>query len=652
MHFYCFAAVPRPAEIHAGSAVERSIMKKIIVLFKTHLDVGFTNFSEEVVRRYNEEYIPGAISVGEKLKDSKEGFVWTTGSWLIWQYLKTASPEKRERMERAISDGIISWHGLPTTLHSEISSPELFEYGLSLSKELDERYSKHTTGAKYTDVPGHTIGIVPLMAKAGIKLLHIGVNSASTPPDCPDLFRWQAANGSEIIVMYNKGNYGEFTEIPGTETGVLFAHTNDNCGPQSADEIIRIYKKLHKDYPGAEIKAGNLNDVAELVSTIKDTLPVFDGEIGDTWIHGAGTDPRKMNGYRALLRAAESWSESDKKILYESLIMIPEHTWGLDEKTHLGDHKHFSREKFDKARRSEKFLKMEKSWQEQRNYLTKNLSKLSADAKIQAEAALEQYKKEYPELSGYEKITGPAVINGWNVEISENGALARIAKGEKEVKGSLCRFMYEAFSEDEVNAFGGRYITNRFDWALEDFGKIGLRGQMDQYVSLEPKLEAAYVKGNKLLLELACEEWAFEKLGCPVKLTLEAEFHDSGIEFDFAWFNKPASRIPEALWLQFDLGRMLESLGKLGIKVDPRTVISKGNREMHCTDGSVFFEGAKLYAADSPLVSIEKPFVYGFYNNIPSMDKGIWVNLFNNQWGTNFPMWNEGDARFRFALEF
>ena len=31
-------------------------MKKILVLFKTHLDVGFTDLSANIVKKYNENY--------------------------------------------------------------------------------------------------------------------------------------------------------------------------------------------------------------------------------------------------------------------------------------------------------------------------------------------------------------------------------------------------------------------------------------------------------------------------------------------------------------------------------------------------------------------------------------------------------------------
>jgi hypothetical protein len=34
----------------------------------------------------------------------------------------------------------------------------------------------------------------------------------------------------------------------------------------------------------------------------------------------------------------------------------------------------------------------------------------------------------------------------------------------------------------------------------------------------------------------------------------------------------------------------------------------------------------------------------------PDWSQGLRVNLYNNKWGTNFPMWWEGQARFRFRL--
>ena len=153
---------------------------KIIVLFLTHLDIGFTDFSENVIEKYNKQFIPNAIKVGEEIAERNipEGFVWSTGSWLPWQYLRQASPAERAHMENAIKKGILKWHGMPFTMHSELCDEPLYNYGLSLFKELDEKFGIHTISGKLTDVPGHTKAIVPLLADAGIEFLHIGVNPA------------------------------------------------------------------------------------------------------------------------------------------------------------------------------------------------------------------------------------------------------------------------------------------------------------------------------------------------------------------------------------------------------------------------------------------------------------------------------------------
>lgn len=37
---------------------------------------------------------------------------------------------------------------------------------------------------------------------------------------------------------------------------------------------------------------------------------------------------------------------------------------------------------------------------------------------------------------------------------------------------------------------------------------------------------------------------------------------------------------------------------------------------------------------------------------LPEPEAGAWFCLYNNVWGTNFPMWYGEDARFRFELTF
>ena len=178
-----------------------SDVREIIVVFKTHFDLGYTDLAQTVWETYKERYIPAAMDRAEALRDAKDRFIWTTGSWLIDTYLREGTPAERARMERAIAHGDITWHGLPVTTHTELMDAELFEYGISIAQALDARFGKRTVAAKLTDVPGHTRAIIPYLTRAGLEFLHIGVNPVSVNPAVPPLFTWRAPGGEELTVM-------------------------------------------------------------------------------------------------------------------------------------------------------------------------------------------------------------------------------------------------------------------------------------------------------------------------------------------------------------------------------------------------------------------------------------------------------------------
>lgn len=64
------------------------------------------------------------------------------------------------------------------------------------------------------------------------------------------------------------------------------------------------------------------------------------------------------------------------------------------------------------------------------------------------------------------------------------------------------------------------------------------------------------------------------------------------------------------------------------------------------TDGRV-----QITTLDAPLVCPGEPRLLQFDQTFAPLDGGMHFNLHNNVWGTNFPMWVEGDAQFRFTLE-
>jgi hypothetical protein len=96
-------------------------------------------------------------------------------------------------------------------------------------------------------------------------------------------------------------------------------------------------------------------------------------------------------------------------------------------------------------------------------------------------------------------------------------------------------------------------------------------------------------------------------------------------------------------------------LEKMGQKISPLEVVRDGNRRLHAVEAMEYRnagEYLRLDSLDAPLVAPGEPALLNFSNRQPPLQHGMHVNLYNNVWGTNFPMWNGEDARFRFALRF
>ncbi len=74
-------------------------IKKVFVIHKTHLDIGFTDSAQAVLHRYMETFIPGAIATAHACnRNGEKNFVWTVGSYLIELYLEKSCSARPLRM--------------------------------------------------------------------------------------------------------------------------------------------------------------------------------------------------------------------------------------------------------------------------------------------------------------------------------------------------------------------------------------------------------------------------------------------------------------------------------------------------------------------------------------------------------------------------
>jgi hypothetical protein len=686
--FFLMIGILLGAEISAkpilkSDSVNPGSIKKIHLIFKTHLDVGFTNFGDSVIKTYMDDFIPRTLSLTESLRQggASERYLWTTGSWLIYEFLKQSDTVMVKRMEKAIKNGDITWHALPFSTHTELADPSLYELGIQISKQLDKRFGKNTISAKMTDVPGHTRSIVPILARNGIKFLHIGVNSASTAPDVPPLFRWQAPDGTSVIVMYQQG-YGNQIVLPGTDVMVDIRFTNDNHGPHSLAQIKSIYKELHEKYPNAEVVTSTLNDVAYETLKIESTLPVITKELGDTWIHGVGSDPALVSDFRALSRLRLKWINEGKFAFGDEqdlsfglpLLMVAEHTWGRDVKVYLKDWDIYLPADFKAARLKSNFKQMEQSWNEKRRYINRAIDNLPLKEKKDAWSILRSLKPSLSSVSGYSELKDFSKIvktKYYEIKISpSNGSIIYLRdkkSGQNWANGEhpLFLYSYQTFSNTDYERFLNQYLIKKVQWALEDFGKPGLEKLNLVSKIWNPTLVSAHYKedksGTSVLLKMSVLDDKGQIVGgSPAEIYVELTFPNDTkeIQATLKWFGKQAYRLPEASWFSFApvVRKGDWTIDKMGGIVNFRDVESRGNRKMHaCINGVQLktIDGATMSVGslDAPLAMFGNSSLLDFNNKLPNAGDGVQFCLHNNVWGTNFTMWFDEDMQYRFVVK-
>jgi hypothetical protein len=415
-----------PSATEACAEEAKRQIKNVYVLWKCHLDIGYTDTEHGVIRTYFDDFLPRAMDTAESLRASggEQSYVWTMAAWMIYEYLEQASTANRKRMEQAIAAGDIAWHAMPLSWNSEMLDRSLIASSLGLSAALDKRFGKKTIAGKLTDIPCHTRGLVAPLAEAGVRFLDIGNNPKCKAPDVPYftlhpglplpqelqetvrqdnamllsrmvkagmkesdaedgpkeyaypyLFNWRNPQGAELMVLYHPLGYGSTVAIPGTDVAVSIQVRQDNSGPHTLDEIRAVYASLHALYPEAQIVSTNLSTVAAALEPVRSQLPVVTKELGDTWIYGTGADPGKVARYRELCRLRREWlakgsfkcGDAQDLAFVSRLILAADHNWGLSVGRYLRHPEIYTPKELATARLTlPEFKKMDAGWLEKR----------------------------------------------------------------------------------------------------------------------------------------------------------------------------------------------------------------------------------------------------------------------------------------------
>ena len=333
-----------------NAPAKKAGLETVIIVYKTHFDIGYTTMAREVVHEYRTDMADRVLDAIEKnsQQPKEQQFVWTLSGWPMKQILWDGQPpERRQKIEQALRDGNLSVHAYPFTTHTETAELEDLVRGLNISSALCRQFGLPlSTGAKMTDVPGQSWIFPTLFANAGIKFYHMGGPLVNITLGLPPVFWWEGPDGSRLLTHYNN-DYGSAALPPADwpyKTWLYISMTGDNQGPPDPGTVKRDMEFYRSR--GLTAKVGKLDDFAALI--LKEDLsqlPVVRSDITDPWIHGTLSLPaacKLAHNIRPVIGALDQLTTLEKcwgifrpavsnavATAYEQSMRFSEHTWGL-----------------------------------------------------------------------------------------------------------------------------------------------------------------------------------------------------------------------------------------------------------------------------------------------------------------------------------
>lgn len=341
------------------------------------------------------------------------------------------------------------------------------------------------------------------------------------------------------------------------------------------------------------------------------------------------------------------------------------HESGMDIKIALGEYENYQRPDFERTKRiNPAYTKIEKTWEEQRLYIKKAIEKLSAEHKKEIESQLDKLIPKEP--FGCFEESGEA---GREYQIGDNrisfnsfGGVKSLTVGGREIiaeNDSPC-ITYDSYGADDYNYWFTHYsrdLDKTAHWAFADFGKPNIDKIADKYKQgrFAYKLENLTVSQEynrfSALAELHIDGYFYENLGAPQVFQIKYTLESNRLTAELLWQNKPANRLPESIMLHIYPKSEKISFTKLGRKIDPFDIVKNGNRNIAAVE-SIELDGVKITNLHSPLVGIGKGKILHFDNEYSPLSDGIAYVLYDNIWGTNFPLWYGDNAYFKYDIEF
>ncbi len=701
-------------------AAEKTNVEEIILVFKTHFDIGYTKLASEVLDYYRTEMIDNALAVVDASENQppERKFVWTIPGWPLAKIVENQTPERAARLDKAIREGRFVVHALPFTTHTETLVEEDLVRGLRFASNINRQYGFDLpTDAKMTDVPCHVWFMPTLLKHSGVTFMHEGTNAGSSDPDVPLLYFREGPDGSRVLTMHVNG-YGSGIDPPYDwpyKTWIGLIHTGDNHGPPRPEEIDALFQQCNEKYPGVKVRIGRLSDFGNAILEKEDhgKIPVVKGDMPDTWIHGPMCDPQgqatarrvhEQLSYLEMLNTLVSIQKKEplskefaRKIAdaREQSLLYGEHTWGASLywmcNYGAGEHLPFGEDwktLLDSQAWSPTQKRMMQSWEEHTDYI-RNAAKIFPDnnplisfnplpwSVINRSGEMAPpggiVVDEFPLEQPINKVTPcrgiiTAKSRWFEIKINtENGQIESlkdlkldrelIARAQHSPRFGL---LYQQTSAEMCDKFLRDYgLNTHWDWVKSEIGKQGVPRDIAEKWASATELESIDLSDSTvgpcfLIRYKNNPSLPIDQIS--LKITLCRNRPEILLQLD-AQAKRPDTW-PEAGYFCFPLNidNPQFRLGRLGGIMDPvKDIVPGSNRHMQWlrTGVATFGEdgyGIGICPLDSPLISLGEPGCWKYSKDYVPDKANIYFNLFNNQWTTNFRLWNQGDISASFVL--
>ena len=342
---------------------------QIFLLPHSHVDIGYTALQADVEKKQNSNIETG-LRLATNTADYPEGarFKWNTEVlWPVENYLRDATPQKREAFIAAVRSGQIGLDALYGNTLTGLCRPEELLNLMGYATRLSKLCGVPIESAMISDVPGYTWSIVSAMAQAGVKYFSFAPNyfdrMGGTMKEWQNRpFWWKGADGKNRVLCWcpSRGyalghligdgealarfipSYLEELETNSYPYDITHLRWNvhgDNGSPdEKLADVVRSWNERYV-HPKLIIST-TAAAFRQFEQAYGNRLPEFSGDYTPYWEDGAASSALETALNRAsaerLVQAETLWSMQRPgpfpaevfQAVWRNILLYSEHTWG------------------------------------------------------------------------------------------------------------------------------------------------------------------------------------------------------------------------------------------------------------------------------------------------------------------------------------